>query len=97
MEKRLREYINGSFINISTITLTFIAIYPCSNFDFPLTTKGGVRLEILLNATTRRNEHGHIIGEKSIYINLRQNVCFIFLISDQYLHSRNGWNWPRYN
>jgi hypothetical protein len=25
-------------------------------------TKGGVRLEILLNATTRRNEHGNIIG-----------------------------------
>jgi len=33
-----------------------------ANFDFPLMTKGGVRLEILLNATTRRNEHGHIIG-----------------------------------
>jgi len=33
-----------------------------ANFDFPLMTKGKVRLEILLNATTRRNEHGHIIG-----------------------------------
>ena len=31
-------------------------------YPFPLMTKGGVRLEILLNATTRRNEHGHIIG-----------------------------------
>ena len=33
-----------------------------ANFEFPLITKGGVRLEVLLNATTRRDEHGKIIG-----------------------------------
>ena len=33
-----------------------------SNFAFPLITKDGRRLEILLNATTRRDEEGHIIG-----------------------------------
>ncbi len=33
-----------------------------ANFDFPLTAKGGYRIELLLNATTRRNEHGTIIG-----------------------------------
>ena len=33
-----------------------------ANFEFPLMTKAGARIEILLNATTRRDEHGKIIG-----------------------------------
>ena len=33
-----------------------------ANFEFPLMTKDGVRIEILLNATTRRNPSGKIIG-----------------------------------
>ena len=33
-----------------------------SNFAFPLVTKDGRRLEILLNATSRRDVDGHIIG-----------------------------------
>jgi PAS domain S-box-containing protein len=33
-----------------------------ANFEFPLITKGGARIEVLLNATTRRNEQGTIIG-----------------------------------
>ena len=32
------------------------------NFEFPLITKNGVRIEVLLNATTRRDEQGNIIG-----------------------------------
>ena len=33
-----------------------------ANFEFPLMTKGGVVLDVLLNATTRRDEQGNIIG-----------------------------------
>lgn len=33
-----------------------------ANFEFPLMTKGGVRLDVLLNATTRRDEQGNVIG-----------------------------------
>ncbi|CEG48633.1 hybrid signal transduction histidine [Plasmopara halstedii] len=33
-----------------------------ANFEFPLMTKGGRRVEILLNATSRFNEHGEVIG-----------------------------------
>jgi PAS domain-containing protein len=33
-----------------------------ANFEFPLITKSGTRVEILLNATTRRDEHGRVIG-----------------------------------
>ena len=32
------------------------------NFEFPLITKNGVRIEVLLNATTRRDEQGNVIG-----------------------------------
>ena len=30
-----------------------------ANFEFPLLTKHGTRIEILLNATPRRDEHGY--------------------------------------
>ncbi|TDH67280.1 hypothetical protein CCR75_003114 [Bremia lactucae] len=33
-----------------------------ANFEFPLMTKSGWRVEILLNATPRNNEHGEVIG-----------------------------------
>ncbi|KAL4158384.1 hypothetical protein PRNP1_004160 [Phytophthora ramorum] len=33
-----------------------------ANFEFPLVTKAGRRVEILLNATPRNNEHGEVIG-----------------------------------
>ncbi|RLN50702.1 hypothetical protein BBJ28_00022624, partial [Nothophytophthora sp. Chile5] len=33
-----------------------------ANFEFPLITKAGRRVEILLNATPRFNEHGHVMG-----------------------------------
>eukprot|EP00644_Phytophthora_capsici_P009706 jgi/Phyca11/535407/estExt2_fgenesh1_pg.C_PHYCAscaffold_350068 len=33
-----------------------------ANFEFPLMTKAGRRVEILLNATSRFNEHGEVIG-----------------------------------
>ncbi|KAG2771430.1 hypothetical protein PC129_g8213 [Phytophthora cactorum] len=33
-----------------------------ANFEFPLMTKSGRRVEILLNATPRNNEHGEVIG-----------------------------------
>ncbi len=32
------------------------------NFEFPLMTKKGKRIEVLLNATTRRDEQDNIIG-----------------------------------
>ena len=32
------------------------------NFEFPLITKSGYRMEVLLNATSRRDEQGNVIG-----------------------------------
>ena len=33
-----------------------------ANFEFPLVTKTGTRVEVLLNATTRRDEQKHVVG-----------------------------------
>ena len=33
-----------------------------SNYEFPLFTKGGERIHLLLNATTRRDAAGHVVG-----------------------------------
>ena len=33
-----------------------------ANFEFPLFTKDGARLDVLLNATTRRDARGEIVG-----------------------------------
>ena len=43
-----------------------------ANFEFPLITKAGARIEILLNATTRRDEHGNIIG----VVGIGQDITF---------------------
>ncbi|KAL7554101.1 hypothetical protein ACHAWF_017497 [Thalassiosira exigua] len=41
-----------------------------ANYEFPLMTKEGVRIEILLNATARRNPDGKIIG----VVGIRQDM-----------------------
>ena len=51
-----------------------------ANFEFPLMTKGGVVLDVLLNATTRRDEQGNIIGVVGIGQDVSNsftvNICF---------------------
>ena len=42
---------------------------------FPSATKGGYRIEILLNATTRRNEHGNIIGMVGIGQDITERIA----------------------
>ena len=46
-----------------------------ANFDFPLVTKEGARLEILLNATVRRDEHGNIIGVVGIGQDITERIA----------------------
>ena len=43
-----------------------------ANFEFPLVTKSGATLQILLNATTRRNDHGTPIGVVGIGTDVTQ-------------------------
>ncbi len=53
------------------------------NFEFPLITKSGARIEVLLNATTRRDEQGNIIGvvgigqDVSILSRQERHICRI--------------------
>jgi len=46
-----------------------------ANFDFPLMTKNSARLEILLNATVRRDEHGNIIGVVGIGQDITERIA----------------------
>jgi hypothetical protein len=50
----------SSFEEVVSCCLLDLSTYFFSLFS--AATKGGYRIEILLNATTRRNEHGTIIG-----------------------------------
>jgi hypothetical protein len=47
---------------ISTEAFLILIDSLCSNFEFPLITKNGVRIEVLLNASTRRDGQGNVIG-----------------------------------
>ena len=46
----------------SALTIFLASRSRTANFEFPLITKAGARIEVLLNATTRRDEHGKVIG-----------------------------------
>jgi len=61
-----------------------------ANFEFPLITKAGARIEILLNATTRRDEHGNIIG----VVGIGQDITFRIAQEREYSNLINNANAP---
>ena len=64
MDKTVEEFINQEFKTAVQIVLyKAIKSKKTANFQFPLMTKAGdVHIEVLLNATTCRDEDGNIIG-----------------------------------
>ena len=72
------------------------------NFEFPLITKAGAHIEVLLNATTRRDEQGNIIGK--MFTNLSCSCYNIFfalstmcLTHEVHLsYPRRGGHWAGY-
>jgi len=65
MEKLLvKEFITDEFTKIAVQAGLDQALNgeETANFQFPLMTKGGVCLDVLLNATARRDEQGNIIS-----------------------------------
>ncbi|KAL7460376.1 hypothetical protein ACHAXS_000830, partial [Conticribra weissflogii] len=59
----VQEFITDEFkIAVQAVLDQALQGEETTNFEFPLITKGGVRLHVLLNATTRRDEQGNIIG-----------------------------------
>ena len=59
----VQEFITDDFkVPVQTVLDQALRGEETANFEFPLITKGGARIEILLNATTRRDEQGNIIG-----------------------------------
>jgi PAS domain S-box-containing protein len=59
----VREFITEDYqASVQSVLDRAVAGVETANFEFPLITKAGSRIEVLLNATTRRNEHGNVIG-----------------------------------
>jgi PAS domain S-box-containing protein len=59
----VREFITDDFKTaVQSVLDKSLQGEETANFQFPLITKAGARIEVLLNATTRRDEQGNIIG-----------------------------------
>eukprot|EP00986_Skeletonema_menzelii_P010008 scaffold4700_cov111-Skeletonema_menzelii.AAC.1 len=59
----VQEFITNEYkAAVSTVLNLALQGQETANFEFPLITKHGIRIEVLLNATTRRDEQGHVIG-----------------------------------
>ena len=59
----MNEFITDDFKErVQNVFIKALAGVQTANFEFPLVTKAGVRVEVLLNATTRRDEHNRISG-----------------------------------
>ncbi len=65
-------------MNSKSYLLGFVVMYH-SNFEFPLITKAGARIEVLLNATTRRNEHGKVIGVVGIGQDITGELMILYI------------------
>ena len=62
----VQEFITQDYqASVQAVLDQALAGVETANFEFPLITKAGARIEVLLNATTRRNEHGKVIGKAS--------------------------------
>ncbi|RLN74284.1 hypothetical protein BBJ28_00006235, partial [Nothophytophthora sp. Chile5] len=62
-EKLVEKYITVDYQEaVSYVLSKALSGIETANFEFPLITKAGRRIEILLNATPRYNEHGMVIG-----------------------------------
>ena len=59
----VREFISDGFKTaVQSVLDKALLGEETANFQFPLITKANVRIEVLMIATTRRDEQGNIIG-----------------------------------
>ena len=59
----VREFITDDFKTaVQSVLDKALQGEETANFQFPLVTKANAHIEVLLNATTRRDEQGNIIG-----------------------------------
>ena len=63
LQSLVKEFITKDYqASVATVIERALRGDETANYEFPLMTKEGVRIEILLNATARRNPDGRIIG-----------------------------------
>ena len=59
----VQEFITNDYqASVQSVLDQALAGDETENFEFPLITKAGAHIEVLLNATTRRDEQGNVIG-----------------------------------
>lgn len=77
----IRTYITDEFkTSVTKVFERALAGRNTANFEFPLFSKEGKRIEVLLNATTRRNTRGAIIGVVGVgqdITNLREQEMLV--------------------
>ena len=61
-----------------------------ANFEFPLITKSNRRVEVLLNATTRRDERGNIMG----VVGIGQDITQFLMQQQEYTRLIENANAP---
>ena len=64
--------------------------------EFPLITKKGAHIEVLLNATTRRDEQGNIIGKQRSSVALVTHSLPKYTLHSSLFLIRCGGYWARY-
>ncbi|KAF1792428.1 PAS fold [Phytophthora cactorum] len=91
-EKLVEKYITKDYQEaVSNVLSEALNGVETANFEFPLITKAGRRVEILLNATPRYNEHGAVIGMVGIGQDITDRIAqeqeYTRLIDTQMLRS----------
>ncbi|CAI5709754.1 unnamed protein product [Peronospora destructor] len=75
-EKLVEKYITKDYQEaVSNVLSEALNVVETANFEFPLITKTGRRVEILLNATPRYNEHGEVIGVVGIGQDITERIA----------------------
>jgi len=82
----VKEFITAQYRDkVSAVLAKACAGEETANFEFSLVTKGGTRVEVLLNATPRRDADGHVIGVVGVgqdITNMRQAMVKATQVAD---------------
>jgi PAS domain S-box-containing protein len=87
----VQEFITNDFKTaVQAVLVKALEGGETKHFEFPLFTKSGTRIELLLNATTRQDEQGNVFG----IVGIGQNITARLVQEVKYLKLINTANAP---
>ena len=87
----VNEFITEDFrVFVQTVLDKALQGHETANFQFPLVTKGGTRVEVLLNATSRRDAEGHVTE----MVGIGQDITARIAQEQEYFHLIDTANAP---